>query len=93
MSDRKYNLLRKLSLLDYTEQIFLPKDEYARVMSEFNSRMSDEDRKHRIVTKAIGDYWYTIVNLDFDEYIVIRKTPIEDLEKLQREWKDIDSYE
>ena len=64
MNEIRYNLFRSLSLIEYAEQIFLPKEEYARVMHEFNSRMSEEDRKHRIVTKAIGDYWNIVKQMD-----------------------------
>ena len=89
MSKDKYTKLRELTLVDYAEEVFLPPEEYAMVMSEFNTHMSEEDRRHRIVSKAIGNYWYTIVNIDFDDYIVIRKTPIEDNSILNK-WKDKD---
>ena len=58
------------------EQIILPKDEYAMVMSELNTHMSDEDRSRRIVTKPIGSYYYTVINNGFDDYIVIGKRAI-----------------
>ncbi len=60
------------------------------VMSEFNSNMSDQERKHRVVSKAIGDYWYTVLNQSYNEYIVINKTPIEDLDNIKELWKEID---
>jgi hypothetical protein len=58
------------------KQIILQPDEYAMVMSEFNTHMSDEDRRHRIVTKPIGEYYYTIIKNGFDDYIVIGKRAI-----------------
>ena len=67
--------------------IFLPPDEYAKVMSEFNTHMSDEDRKHRLVTKPIGDNYYTIINNGFDDYIIIGKRPI--INDIEKEWENI----
>ena len=69
------------------EQIVLPPDEYAKVMSEFNTHMSDEDRNKRIVTKAIGDYYYTIINRGFDDYTIIGKHPI--IDDIETYWEDI----
>lgn len=90
MNIRDYNELRSFSRTDYNKQIILPPAEYAMVMSEFNSNMSDEERKHRVVSKAIGDYWYTVLNQSYNEYIVINKTPIEDLDNIKELWKEID---
>ena len=58
--------------------IILPKSEYALVISEFNTNLSDEERTHRIVTKPIGEYYYTVINNGFNEYIVIGKIKIVD---------------
>ena len=68
---------RELNAVQDAEQIWLEKDEYAMVMSEFNTHMSAEDRKHAIVSKPIGNYWYTIINRGFDNYTVIGKRPID----------------
>lgn len=68
---------RELQAVRSYEQIWLPRDEYAHVMSELNTHMSDEDRKHALVRKAIGSYYYTVVNYGFDSYKVIRRDPIE----------------
>lgn len=45
----------KLSIAEtvFTEQVTLPPDEYAMVMHNFNTHMSDEDRKHAVVTKLL----------------------------------------
>ena len=55
----------------------LPKKEYAHVMSEINTHMSDEQRELPVVSKAIGDYIYTFENHGFNEYRIIGKVPIE----------------
>ena len=57
--------------------ITLPREEYAKVISEFNTNMSDKQRKQKVVTKAIGDYYYTIENNGFNEYRVIGKEKID----------------
>ena len=57
-------------------QIFLPKDEYAHVMSELNTNLSDEERKHAIIYRAIGNYRYYIINKGFDDYVIIGKEEI-----------------
>ena len=54
----------------------LSKAEYAKVMSEFNTNMSNEQRKQAVVSKPIGDYIYTIENNGFDEYRIIGKVSI-----------------
>lgn len=77
MSAKEYaEFKRELNGVKGRKQIILPKDEYAMVMSELNTHMSDEDRKHAIVTKAIGNHYYTIINKGFDDYTIIAKRPI-----------------
>ena len=55
----------------------LPKDEYAHVMSEINTHLSDEQRELPIVSKAIGNHIYTFENYGFNDYRIIGKVPIE----------------
>ena len=57
--------------------IQLSKQEYAHVISEINTHMSDEQRKQPVVSKAIGDYIYTFENYGFDNYRIIGKVPID----------------
>lgn len=57
--------------------VVLPKVEYAHVMSELNTHLSDEQRKQKVVTKAIGNYIYTIENNGFDNYRIIGKEEID----------------
>lgn len=61
---------------DY-KTVILPKQEYAKVMSELNTHMSDTQRKQKVVTKAIGEYIYTVENNGFDNYRVIGKKLID----------------
>ena len=57
--------------------VWLPKDEYAKVIGEFNTHLSDEQRKHRIIRKAIGDYVYVAENYGFNNYRIIGKVKME----------------
>ncbi len=59
------------------ETIRLSKQEYAHVMSEINTHLSDEQREQSIVSKAIGDYIYTFENNEFDNYRIVGKVPID----------------
>ena len=68
--------LGRIRKAEEKKQIVLPRDEYARVMSELNTHMSDEDRACKIVTKPIGDFFYTVINKGYDDYIIIGKHKI-----------------
>ena len=68
---------RELSAVRGMKQIWLPPDEYAMFMSEVNTHLSDEDRKHAVVKKAIGNNYYTFINRGFDSYTVVDVEPID----------------
>ena len=70
------NYRRELEAGKYYTPIWLDPQEYAHVMSELNTNLSPEDRKHAIITKPIGNYYYTIVNYGFNDYKIIDKWPI-----------------
>ena len=57
--------------------IHLDKDEYAHVISELNTHMTEEQRNKKIVRKAIGEYIYTVENNGFNDYRVIDKELID----------------
>lgn len=73
--DEFLNYKREIEATKYLEkdQIILSKLEYAHVMSELNTNLSEEERKHAIIYKAIGNYGYKIINKGFDDYIIIGK--------------------
>lgn len=85
-----YGYLRNLQTHNPDCQIYLPKDEYASVISALNSNLSAEDRSRRILVKAIGNYVYTVINRGFDDYTIIRKMPIEDARDAYRRMKEYD---
>ena len=60
-----------------SKEIILSKEEYAHVMSELNSHLSEEDRQSKLISKPIGDYVYLVVNHGFDDYTIIGKYPID----------------
>lgn len=62
---------------DY-KTIELPKQEYAHVMSELATHLTAAQRKQKVVTKAIGNYIYTIENNGFSNYRIIGKEIIDD---------------
>lgn len=76
---------KELQAVKNSEQILLPKKEYALVMSEINTNMSDEDRKHGVVTKAIGNYKYTFINKGFNDYTIIDKQLIDNVYNMRFE--------
>lgn len=45
--------------------IILPKDEYAHVMSEIATNITEEQSTKRVIKKHIGDYIYTVENKGF----------------------------
>ena len=57
--------------------ITLPKQEFAHIMSELATHLTAEQRKQKVVTKAIGNYVYTIENNGFGNYRVIGKEAID----------------
>lgn len=67
---------RELQAARSRRQIWLPPDEYAHVMSELNTHLSAEDRKHAVVHKAIGDHVYTFINRGYDDYIIVGREPL-----------------
>lgn len=62
---------------DY-DTIILSKKEYAHVMSELNTNLTKEQLKHKIVSKPIGDYIYTIEVIEFGNYRIIGKKLIDE---------------
>ena len=91
MSFQKADFKEYLSEIDKWknhDKIILPKDEYAHVISELNTHMSEEDRLHAVVSKPIGDYVYTIINNDFDDYVIIGKRPI--ISGIVDEWEEME---
>lgn len=61
---------------DY-KTIYLPEDEYAHIMSELATNMTAKQRKQKVVTKAIGNFVYTVENNGFGDYRVIGKEIID----------------
>ena len=67
---------RNLRRTDDCPTILLPKKEYGKVMHELNNNLTKEERNRFIITRAIGDYMYTIENYGFNDYRIIGKRPI-----------------
>jgi hypothetical protein len=54
------------------------KQEYAHVMSELVSNITDEQKTHTIIQKAIGNYMYSFENNFDDTYRLVKKKKIKD---------------
>ena len=77
MHPPEYHSFRKdISSVSSYRQLTLPKDEYAYVMHELNTHLSEKDKKRKLVTKLIGNYYYTFLNKGFNDYIIIGKREI-----------------
>lgn len=57
--------------------VFLPKQEYAHVMSEIATNITKEQSQKSVFEKAIGNYIYTVENNGFGNYRIIGKTLID----------------
>lgn len=55
---------------DY-DTIHLDKQEYAHVMSELSTHLTKEQKKKKVVSKAIGNKMYMVENLGDEEYRII----------------------
>lgn len=53
--------------------IILPKKEYAHVMSEIASNITDVQKSKKVFRKPIGNYIYTVENNGFGQYRIIGK--------------------
>lgn len=58
------------------KEVQLPKDEYARVMSEIRTNITSEEKQKAVFKKYIGNARYTIQNLE-DDYRIIGKKEIQ----------------
>lgn len=58
------------------KEVQLAKDEYAQVMHELNTNLTEEQRKKKLISKNIGNFKYTIQNEGFNEYRIINKRKI-----------------
>lgn len=56
----------------------LPKEEYAQVMHELNTNLTQEQRKKKQITRAIGNSVYTVENNGFNNYKIIKKENIDE---------------
>ncbi|EJP32268.1 phage-associated protein, HI1409 family [Selenomonas sp. FOBRC9] len=67
---RKFDRKRK------RREVKLSKAEYARIVSALNSDLSKEERKKKILRKAVGNYDYLVENNGFDNYRILDRMKI-----------------
>lgn len=58
--------------------VILSKDEYAHVMSEIATNISEAQKKQSVVSKAIGNNVYPLDKNVFGDYRIIRNKPIDE---------------
>ena len=58
------------------KEIQLPKDEYARVMSEIRTNITSEEKQKKVFRKPIGNHIYRIENIGDYDYRIIGKSEI-----------------
>lgn len=56
--------------------VILPEKEYAHVMSEIATHLTEEQASKKVFSRAIGKYIYTVENNGFGNYRVIKKIKI-----------------
>lgn len=54
-----------------TRPIKLSRKEYAKVMHNLNTHLSDEEKQKDALQKCIGDYLYIIQNNGFNNYVIL----------------------
>lgn len=58
-------------------QVWLQRDEYAHVISEINSNITQREIDAGVSTRAIGNYRYTFIVREFGDYVIIRREELE----------------
>lgn len=58
----------------------ISKEEYGKIIHELNNNLTKEQRKKKRITKAIGNYIYTVINNGFNEYTVVEKAKIDEFD-------------
>ena len=63
---------------DYSDipTVKLPRAEYAMVMHELATNLTEDEREQRIITRNIRNHTYVVVNNGFGNYRVIKKKTI-----------------
>lgn len=64
--------------VDYSDipTVKLPRAEYAMVMHELATNLTDEEHNQRILTRSIRNYTYVVLNNGFGNYRIIKKKAI-----------------
>lgn len=58
----------------------ISKEEYGKITHELNNNLTLKQRQKKRITKEIGDYRYTVINNGFNEYKIIGKEKIDDID-------------
>lgn len=58
----------------------LSKEEYGKVVHELNNNLTASQRKKKVIRKCIGDYIYIVKHYGFNEYKIIGREKIDDID-------------
>ena len=58
----------------------ISKEEYGQVVHILNNNLTKEQRRKKIIQKAIGNYVYTVANYGFNEYKILKKERIDEFD-------------
>ena len=71
---KKPNLNGKINYIDEMSNA-----EKARITSEFNTNLTNKERKKKIISRYVGNYYYKAKNNGFNDYKFIGRYLIDDL--------------
>lgn len=69
-------------------ELSLPGREKEHIYEELDNNLTTEERESCIVRRAIGEYYYTAINMGHNQYKIINKEPIEDIDAILDEVLD-----
>ena len=86
---------RAKTLWQKNRELPLPGREKEYIYEELDNNLTIEERESCIVRRAIGNYYYTAINMGHNQYKIINKEAIEDIDAILDEvlnfnWRDYD---
>ena len=86
---------RAKTLWQKNKELPLPGREKEYIYEELDNNLTIEEKESCIVRRAIGNYYYTAINMGHNQYKIINKEAIEDIDAILDEvldfnWRDYD---
>jgi len=70
----------KKGLTSKRRSVKLAPKEYVKVVHELNNNLSKSQRKKKRIKKIIGDYYYIVINHGFNEYEIIGRKKLNEID-------------